>query len=40
MFFLCLVLSFFLDALMVHSLISLPPRFFEVIGFRITRFPS
>jgi len=30
---------FFLDLLLFHSLISLLPHFFEVIGFRLTRFP-
>jgi hypothetical protein len=31
---------FFLGLLLFHSLISLLPHFFEVIGFRLTRFPS
>ena len=30
---------FFLGLLLFHSLISLLPHFFEVIGFRLTRFP-
>jgi hypothetical protein len=30
---------FFLGLLLFHSLISLPPHFFEVIGSRITRSP-
>ena len=30
---------FFLGLLLFHSLIGLLPHFFEVIGFRITRFP-
>jgi hypothetical protein len=32
-------LFFFLGLLLFHSLISMPPHFFEVIGFRLTRFP-
>jgi hypothetical protein len=30
---------FFLGLLLLHSLIGLLPHFFEVIGFRLTRFP-
>src|SRR5438128_12609371 len=31
---------FFLGLLLFHFLLSLLPHFFEVIGFRLTRFPS
>ena len=36
---LIVVSFFFLGLLLFHFLISMPPHFFEVIGFLITRFP-
>jgi len=39
-FLLCLVPLFFLGILLFHPLIGLSPHFFEIVGFRITRFPS